>query len=179
MSGLSTADVNLADDFHESPVKSVLKFIVCAAVVFLAAGYGSMFTPGTWYARLTPPVGTPPNWVFGPVWTLLYSTMAISAWCFWDVPTKDNARAKQLVNLGLGVFLCQLILNSAWSQFFFGLHWMQIALLDILALWVMTLVTLIIFWIRTPLSGILLLPYLLWVTYAVYLNIGFWVLNGN
>ncbi len=141
------------------------------AVTFAAAWIGSRFQPGDWYAGLVKPALTPPAWVFGPVWTLLYVIMATAAWLVWRRHGLSNAAG------ALGLFLGQLVMNALWSYFFFGLQRPGLALLDIITLWLAILVTLIAFWRSHPAAGILLLPYLLWISFAIYLNFRFWGLN--
>ena len=148
---------------------------VSIAVCFAAAGLGSLFTDpeiGGWYARLIKPSWTPPNWVFGPVWSVLYLMMAIAAWLVWRQKGFTGAA------FPLALFALQLTFNALWSILFFGLHRMGAALADILLLWGAILLTILAFWRVTPLAGYLLLPYLLWVTYASALNYSIWSLNS-
>jgi benzodiazapine receptor len=140
-------------------------------VTFSAAWVGSRFQPGEWYAGLVKPALTPPPWVFGPVWTLLYLMMGIAAWLVW----RKQGLAGALGPLGL--FLLQLALNALWSYLFFGLQRPGLAFLDIVTLWLAILAALVAFWRVYPLAGLLLLPYLLWVSFATYLNFQFWRLN--
>lgn len=122
MSGLSRAEVNLSQEISQpSPATSMLRFAVCAIVVFAAAGYASSFTPGPWYLTLQSPVGTPPNWIFPPVWSVLYALLAISFWWFWEQADAKPPTSKQIFRLGAAVFVVQLIANALWSQFFFWL----------------------------------------------------------
>ncbi len=141
------------------------------AVTFTAAWIGSRFQPGEWYAGLVKPALTPPGWVFGPVWTMLYAMMATAAWLVW----RSLGMSDALIPLGL--FLGQLALNALWSYLFFGLQRPDLAFLDIVALWLGLLATLVAFWRANAPAGILLLPYLLWVSFATYLNFQFWRLN--
>ena len=141
------------------------------AVTFAAAWIGSRFQPGEWYGSLIKPALTPPAWIFGPVWTLLYTMMAMAAWLVW----RRHGLADAIGPLGL--FLGQLALNALWSYLFFGLQRPGLAFIDIVALWVAILATLIAFWRFHPPAGLLLLPYLLWVSFAIYLNFQFWRLN--
>jgi benzodiazapine receptor len=141
------------------------------AVTFAAAWIGSRFQPGDWYAGLIKPALTPPAWVFGPVWTLLYVMMATAAWLVWRRHGLANAIGPLILFLG------QLVLNALWSYLFFGLQRPGPAFLDIVALWLATMTTLIAFWHSYPAAGVLLLPYLLWVSFATYLNFQFWQLN--
>jgi translocator protein len=150
------------------------KLITALAASFAAAGIGSLFTTPTlsgWYAELAKPALNPPSWVFGPVWTVLYVLMAISLYLFW---TTKPAQPK---GLGLTLFAIQLALNAMWSAVFFGLQQPGAALGVILILWLSILITMIVFWRQKPLAGALLIPYLLWVSFASYLNLGIAVLN--
>jgi benzodiazapine receptor len=140
-------------------------------VCFAAAWFGAHFPPGEWYLGLLKPSLTPPGWVFGTVWTLLYTMMGLAAWLVWK--RKGYAAASR----SLWLFLLQLGLNALWSYLFFGLKNPGLALLDIVALWLAILATLIAFFRHYRLAGKLLLPYLLWVSFAIYLNLQFWRLN--
>jgi translocator protein len=148
---------------------------VSIAVCFAAAGVGSMFTTpeiGGWYARLAKPSWTPPNWVFGPTWSALYLMMAVAAWLVWR---ESGLRAAALP---LAVFAVQLVFNMLWSIIFFGMHRAGPAFVDIVLLWGAILVTIILFWRVRAMAGALLLPYLLWVTYASALNYSIWKMNS-
>jgi len=141
------------------------------AVTFAAAWIGSRFQPGDWYAGLVKPALTPPSWVFGPVWTLLYAMMGTAAWLVW----RSHSLACAIRPLGL--FLGQLALNALWSYLFFGLQRPGLAFLGIVALWLGILATLLAFRRAYPPAGLLMIPYLLWVSFATYLNFQFWRLN--
>lgn len=148
---------------------------ISIAICFAAAGLGSFFTDpeiGGWYARILKPSWTPPNWVFGPVWSVLYLMMAVAAWLVWR--EKGFAGA----GLPLALFAAQLVFNALWSILFFGRHSIGLALADIILLWCAILATLLSFWRVSPLAGALMLPYLLWVTYASALNYYIWKLNS-
>jgi len=144
------------------------------AVCLAVAGMGAIFTAGSvrdWYPTIQKPSWTPPSWLFGPVWTILYCMMAIAAWLVW--------RRKEFVyvNISLALFVFQLILNAAWSPLFFGLKNPLAGLLDIVPLWAAILATLISFWKISPAAGVLLAPYLLWVSFATALNFAIWKMN--
>jgi benzodiazapine receptor len=141
------------------------------ALSFAAAWIGSRFSPGDWYAHLVKPAFNPPAWVFAPVWTLLYLAMGIAAGLVWREGGMAAAKA-------LALFLVQLALNAAWSWLFFGLHHIGWALVDLVALWLALGATLLAFWAHRPLAGLLMAPYLLWVSFAALLNFQFWRLNG-
>ena len=122
----------------------------------------------TWYAGLAKPAFNPPNWLFGPVWTVLYISMGIAAWLVWRA---GSAKAP------LGLFALQLALNAAWSPLFFGLHWIGVALLDIVGLFFAIVATLLAFRKQSGLAALLMAPYLAWVAFASVLNFSIWRLN--
>ena len=134
------------------------------SLTFAAAVFGGQFTPGPWYAQLAKPGITPPAWVFGPVWTALYAMMAVAAWLVW------KQRGFAGASLALTLFIVQLALNALWSWIFFGLHNPGLALAEIQLLWLAVLATLLAFRRHHKTAGLLLLPYLIWVTFAVVLN---------
>jgi tryptophan-rich sensory protein len=131
-----------------------------------------MFPPGEWYAQLRKPTWNPPGWIFGPVWTALYTMMAIAAWLVW----RRGGFAVRRVSLGL--FLLQLLLNALWSPLFFGLHNPALAFVEIVMLWLAILATLLAFWKVRRGVGLLLAPYLAWVSFAAVLNFTLWRLNS-
>ena len=156
---------------QSSPTRSALVLAAWLALSFAAAAAGAVFMPGDWYAALKKPSWNPPNWIFGPVWTALYTIMAIAAWLVW----KRGGFAGQRVALSL--FLVQLFFNTLWSPLFFGLHHPALAFVDIVLLWLALLCTVVAFWKASPLAGALLVPYLAWVTFASALNFALWRLN--
>ncbi len=139
---------------------------------FSASAVGAFFMPGEWYAGLAKPSWNPPNWIFGPVWTALYLMMAVSAWKVWR---KGGFEAQRRP---LGIFLTQLVLNVAWSPIFFGLHNPGLAFAEILLLWTAIVATLRAFLRVDRIAGMLLAPYLAWVTFASVLNFALWRLNS-
>jgi tryptophan-rich sensory protein len=141
---------------------------------FLAAGLGSLLTMvslESWYTGLAKPSWNPPPWVFGPVWTALYAMMAVAGWLVWR-------RHKTARRLALRWFAVQLALNVGWSAVFFGLQMPGLAFVEILALCFAIAATLTTFWQVSRPAGILLVPYLLWVSFAVALNLAIWRLNA-
>ena len=141
-------------------------------LVCLGAGWvGSRFLPGVWYESLKKPSWTPPNSVFSPVWTGLYIMMAIAAWTVWE-----NRHYKKAA-VPLVLFVLQLILNSLWTCIFFGLHRPGLAFLEIAVLWFLLLATLIGFWRVKNIAGVLMIPYILWLSFALLLNFEIWRLN--
>jgi tryptophan-rich sensory protein len=154
--------------------REAVGLVVAIAVCFGAAALGSVFTARSipdWYATLAKPSWTPPGAVFGPVWTLLYLSMAVAAWLVW--------REQELAGkaLPLGLFAVQLVLNAAWSVIFFGLQRPGAAFAEIVILWLAILATLVTFWRVSPVAGALLVPYQAWVTFAAALNFAIWRLN--
>ncbi len=140
-------------------------------VCFGAAAFGAQFMPGAWYAALAKPSWNPPSWIFGPVWSALYTMMALAAWLVWRrAGWQKGARP-------LSLFLLQLLLNALWSWVFFGLHHPALALIEIVALWLAILATLLSFRRIQPLAAWLLMPYLAWVGFAALLNFTLWRLN--
>jgi len=156
-------------------MKLWLKILLCILVVNLLGGAGAFFTMDSlkdWYPSLAKPPGVPPNSVFGPVWTVLYAMMGTSFALVWHrVPSWLSKRA------ALRTFLAQFLLNLAWTPLFFGAHLTGVALVVIVALWIMILLTILKFRHLDRLAALLLVPYLIWVSYATYLNAGYLVLN--
>ena len=141
---------------------------------FSVAGLGSLATKPeipAWYATINKPSWTPPNWLFGPVWTALYAAMAIAAWLVW------RRTGWQDSNGALVLFVIQLVLNLAWSFIFFKFHNPGWAFAEIVALWIAIAATMVKFATISPASAILLSPYLVWVSYAAALNFAIWRLN--
>ena len=150
---------------------SLLPFLI---VCFGAAGIGSLATNSsvkTWFPQLHRPEWTPPNWVFGPVWTVLYLMMAISAWLVWRSWNWTASR------LALLLFAIQLTLNILWSVTFFGLRKVGPAFAEILLLWMMIIATAVAFYPLSLLAAWLLLPYIAWAAFASYLNFRIWQMN--
>jgi len=124
-----------------------------------------------WYARLRKPSWTPPNWIFGPVWSILYTCMAVAAWLVW------RKHQSVVIVVPLALFMVQLALNLGWSVMFFGMQNPGAACVEIVFLWGAIVATLLAFWRVTAIAGWLLVPYLGWVTFAVALNFAIWQLN--
>lgn len=149
----------------------LMGFIVLCQAAGLIGALSSFGSLKSWYAVLTRPALTPPGWLFGPVWTLLYTMMAVSLWLVWK--SEKNQRRKVL----LIVFAAQLLLNALWSPLFFGNHLMLIALIDIVLLAGLILAFIFLAFKELKLASLLMIPYLSWVAFATYLNTGFWLLN--
>jgi tryptophan-rich sensory protein len=138
----------------------------------LAAATGVLFPPGAFYERLRKPSWQPPRWVFAPVWTLLSILIAVAGWLVWRSGGPG-------IELALGAYALQLILNAAWTPLFFGLRRPDLALCDIVAMWLAIALTIALFVPISPLATLLLVPYLLWVSFASALNYAVWTLNGS
>ena len=140
-------------------------------LITFAAPAASAFIdmPGAWYLALQKPSWNPPSWLFGPVWTLLYTLMAVAAWMVWKRVGFGKA---------LTLYFVQLVLNAAWTPIFFGAHQLGVALIVIVGLWVAILLTLLTFRRVNAAAGGLFVPYLAWVTFAMTLNYTLWRMNG-
>ena len=146
---------------------------LAACFVVAAVGASASLQAGTFYAELIRPDWAPPATVFGPVWTVLYAMMAVAAWLVW------KRRELPLARVALVLFVLQLVLNALWSWLFFGWNLGALSFLDIVILWALIVATLALFWRITPLAGVLLVPYLGWVTFASALNYQMWQLNPS
>lgn len=155
--------------------KDILKLIVSLVICQCAGLIGSIFTTAaipTWYATLEKPPFTPPNWLFAPAWATLYVLMGIAAFLVWR-----KGLNREGAKLALIIFLIQLVLNALWSVVFFGLESPLAGVIVILVLWVAILFTILKFFKLSMVAGLLLLPYILWVSFAAILNISIWLLN--
>lgn len=155
--------------------RQALGLLVWVMLCLAAGGLGGLVTTPaipTWYAQLEKPTWTPPDWLFGPAWTTLYLLMAVAAWLVW----RRGGFAAQ--RRPLTIFLVQLVLNAAWSFLFFGLRNPGLALAEIVVLWAAIVATLLAFRRVSTVAALLLVPYLLWVTFATALNFEIWRLNG-
>jgi tryptophan-rich sensory protein len=154
---------------------NVIKLLVAISIPLLVGGISGFATARgvqDWYPSLIKPSFNPPAWVFGPVWTLLYLLMGTAAFLVWQ-----KGPDRELVRAALGMFALQLVLNGLWSVFFFGMRLPGVAFAEILLLWVSIAITAFLFWRSVPSAGLLLLPYLAWVSFAAVLNGSIWLLN--
>ena len=154
-------------------IKSWSKLVISIFIAQSAGLIGTFFTIGaipTWYAFLNKPTFSPPNWLFGPVWTILYTMIGISFYLIWINYKKNNSWA-------IKFFIFHLLLNSMWSIIFFGLKNLSLALIEIVILWSSILYMIKNFYKINKLSSFLLIPYLLWVSFASILNLSIWMLN--
>jgi benzodiazapine receptor len=158
-----------------TPKHPWLGLIVFLILCFAAAGIGGAVTTpkiANWYATLVKPSWNPPDWIFGPVWSALYFCMAVAAWLVWRREGLRQARVP------LALFAGQLILNVLWSCIFFGLEEPGLAFIEVLLLWLAIAATMVTFWRRSMVAGILFVPYLAWVSFASVLNFVIWRLNS-
>jgi translocator protein len=158
-----------------TPLRQTIGLAASIAVCFGAAGIGSMLTTpsiGGWYAALARPAWTPPNWVFGPVWSLLYLAMAVAAWLVWRRAGFSGS------GLALTLFAAQLAVNVCWSAIFFGAHRPGLAFAEIILLWFLILATMFAFRPLSRAAVWLMAPNLLWVAFAATLNFSIWRLNA-
>jgi len=160
----------------ESLKKSAILKLVLSILIPLIAGFiGSIATMSsipTWYASIIKPDWAPPNWVFGPVWTTLFILMGIALFLVWR-----KGLWRRDVKIAVIIFAVQLVLNVLWSVIFFGLQSLLGGLIEIVFLWIAILATIIAFYRISKPAGILLLPYIIWVTIASYLTYTVYLLN--
>jgi len=154
---------------------TVIKLAVSFIPPFLAASIGSIFTVAsipTWYQTLNKPFFNPPNFIFGPVWTVLYFLNGLAAFLLLrqSIPILGKRKA-------MGIYAAQLTLNTLWSFLFFGLKNPTLAFIEIIILWIAIGANILIFYRLHRVSGILLIPYLLWTTFALFLNLTIDILN--
>lgn len=154
-------------------MKNFFHLLIAILLCELVGILGSVSTVPSlpWYAQLIKPSLNPPSWVFGPVWVVLYFLMGVSLFLVWQ------QRRKCRIKTPLIIFGVQLLLNALWSFFFFSLHSFELALLDIILLWLAILSTIIFFSRLSRPAAWLLVPYLLWVSFAVYLCASIWFWN--
>ncbi|MEN1728574.1 MAG: TspO/MBR family protein [Pseudomonadota bacterium] len=148
---------------------SGLALAIFFALSFAAASMSYFFGPDAWYEALNRPAFAPPNWLFGPVWTVLYIGMSVAAWLVWR---RVGWRSSLI-----GVWLIQVALNMLWTPLFFGLHWMGVALAEMGLMWAAIALCVMRFRPISATASWLMVPYLAWVTFAFVLNMAYWWLN--
>ncbi|MFP4530232.1 MAG: TspO/MBR family protein [Halodesulfurarchaeum sp.] len=156
--------------------RPIVSLLLCVLAVEIVGASGAVFTVqglGEWYGSLTRPAIAPPNWVFGPVWTALFLLMGVAVWLVWRHAGESPGR----VRFAMGVFAIHFAFNLAWSAAFFALQAIALGFAVILVLWALILATIWAFDRVDRRAALLLVPYLLWVTFATVLNYRFWVLN--
>jgi translocator protein len=155
--------------------KNIVGIILSIVICEIVGAIGSLFTMPNitgWYAGLVKPALNPPNWVFGPVWTALFALMGVSMFLIWQKGLKNKA-----VVAALSVFALQFVLNILWSLIFFGLRSPAAALLEIFVLWLAIIWTIVKFWKISRPAAYLMFPYIIWVSFAAYLNYSIALLN--
>lgn len=156
-------------------MNKLLKYVLSIGICLAAGGLGTIFTISsipTWYAHLIKPAFSPPNWLFGPVWTILYVLMGISLALVWVKGVKTERVREALMLFGV-----QLFLNAIWSPIFFGAKDLTLALIVIILMWFFILKTILAFRKVNKTASYLLYPYIVWVSFASILNFSVWLLN--
>lgn len=156
-------------------MKHFIKLIISIAIPLTVGAISGMLTSNAvkgWFITINKPSFNPPNWVFAPVWTLLYILMGIAFFIIWKSAVNADVKRTAII-----FYSIQLVLNFLWSLFFFGLHQPGWALADIILLWIMILFTIFSFGKISNISAWLLVPYICWVSFATLLNYSFWKLN--
>jgi translocator protein len=169
--------------FSKLPVlskKDILRIVISVGVPLLAGSIASIFTSesiSTWYRTLEKPSLTPPDWIFGPVWTTLYIVMGVSLFLVWRATTRFPDTKRRIKIVAFVAFGTQLALNVLWSLLFFGLRSPPLAFAEILVLFASIVVTIAIFYKISRLAALLLIPYAGWTAFASLLNLQIWLLN--
>jgi translocator protein len=145
-----------------------LSLVVFIVLVVATASTGILFQPGAWYEGLSKPGWTPPNWLFGPVWSVLYLMIAVAGWLVWRI---------EGAGLAMLLWVAQLILNGMWSWLFFGRRRMDLAFVDVVALWLAIAGFILAAWPVSGMAALLFVPYLVWVSIAGALNRAVWRMN--
>jgi len=159
-------------------VNKYMKILVCVATCLAVGYYSSLATQSsvnTWFTTLEKPFFNPPNWLFAPVWTLLYILMGTAAGLVWERYENEKFEVK----MALGLFAAQLLLNMLWSILFFGLRNPMLAMLEIVVLLLLIYETHYKFKNISKIAGYLLVPYMVWVGFATILNVSIWYLNRD
>ncbi|MEM9676792.1 MAG: TspO/MBR family protein [Pseudomonadota bacterium] len=149
---------------------SLLAFV---GLNFAAAMSGGIFKPDEWFRNLQKPSWQPPDWAFPVVWLVLYLLNAVAGWMVWEAAGSTVAG-----QVALAVYVASLVLNAAWSYFFFGLRRIRAATIEAGLLWLSVLLQIVLFYALVPAAGLMLIPYLIWVSIAVALSAKIWQLNG-
>ncbi|MBA3238429.1 MAG: tryptophan-rich sensory protein [Parachlamydiaceae bacterium] len=152
---------------------SFIFFIIVCLIVQIVVSHWTKESVSAWYPTLVKPSWTPPDWIFGPVWSLLYIMIAISGWLIYKAEYSHNR------SLALMLYAGQLALNLIWSFLFFSLRSPILGLIDIILLNIFIILTIIKAWSVRPLASLLMIPYLFWIMYATSLNAGIWLLNRS
>ena len=150
----------------------IVTFILFLIITFSASLIGGLATvtfKEPWYSLLNKPIFNPPDWVFGPVWTILYLLMTISIWMYWHSKNKEMNT--------IYIYFIHIVFNTTWSVVFFGLHQILLALIVLLILIILIIILILKFKRVNKVSSYLMIPYLLWSCYALFLNFNLYILN--
>lgn len=158
---------------RDRPILTLLITVLAVEIVGAAGGIFTVQGLGSWYDSLQRPAIAPPNWVFAPVWTMLFALIGVSLWLVW----RHAASEPGAVRFAVAVFVVHFVFNLSWSAAFFGLQNIGLGLAVILVLWGLIVVTIWAFNQVDRRAALLLIPYLLWVSFATYLNYQIWALN--
>ena len=150
---------------------NILSFSVFMGICLVAASSGAIFKPDSWYHALKKPRWCPPSWLFPLAWSILYVTIALAGWSVWRVVGFDGAR------LAFMTFFMHLVFNFAWSAIFFGLKRIDWAFYEIVLFWLSLVATIVLFYQIERVAAYLLLPYMVWATFAGVLNYKVWQMN--
>ncbi len=150
------------------------RFLVSIAIPLIIGGLSAILTSRNMeiYSQIIRPPLSPPSWVFPVVWTILYTLMGVSLYIVWNSNTNENEKRRAFILFGI-----QLFLNFIWSPIFFNMQWFLLAFIVLIFLWIFTLFMIISFYRISKLAGLLQIPYLLWLTFAGYLNFAIYLLN--
>ncbi len=161
--------------------KNFWGLVGAVAICEIAGGVGAIFVAPNitgWYSTLVKPALNPPSFLFGPVWSLLYLLMGIAVFIVWASSAKaSDGQEKRIRSRAINIFVLQLILNVIWSIVFFGTQNPLLGIIDIVFLWLTIVWTIVAFWKVSRSAALLLLPYIAWVSFALYLNLSIWRLN--
>jgi tryptophan-rich sensory protein len=150
---------------------NVSRLVIFLLIAFVPAVFGGLFGPGDWYRSIAKPSWTPPGWLFGPVWTMLYAMIGVAGYLAYG---RCDGRQR---TIAFGVYGLQLLLNALWSWLFFGLQRTGLAFVDIVALLALIALNVVVFLPISRVAALLLVPYALWVSFATALNFSIWRLN--
>ena len=160
---------------NDFSIREIPKWIVSIIIVYIAGAIGTLFTLKeitTWYVYLAKPEWAPPNWIVGPIWSTLYIFIGSALFLIWR-----KGLGRKDVQVALVVFAVQLIINVVWSLVFFGSHSIFGGLIMVILLWIAIVINIFVFYRISKSAGLLLIPYLVWVTIAAYLQYNLFVLN--
>ena len=160
------------ESFKKGDIVKLVISILIPLIVGFTSALATLGSISTFFDVLNKPAWTPPAWAFGPIWTILYILMGIALFLVWR-----KGFERRDVKIAIGVFALQLILNFFWTIIFFGLRSLSGGLIEIVFLWIAILVNIILFYRISKAAGVLLIPYIVWVTIASYLNYTVFILN--